>query len=57
MSARLPRSAGNRGRQTVIGIPVERLGEFGIHLVIPNPDTEYYNFGRIDLLDIGIFFV
>ena len=21
---------------------MERLGEFGIHLVIPNPDTEYY---------------
>ena len=26
----LPRSAGNRGRQTVIGFAVERLGEFWI---------------------------
>ena len=56
-TARLPRSAGNRGSQTVIGNPAERLGEFGNHLVIPSPGTEYYNFGRIDLLDIGVFFV
>ena len=38
----LPRSAENRGRQTVIGFAVERLGEFWIWLVIPSPGTEYY---------------
>ena len=38
----LPRSAGNRGSKTVIGNPVERLGEFGNHLVFPRAGTEYY---------------
>ena len=30
------------GPKTVIGNPVERLGEFGNHLVIPKAGTEYY---------------
>jgi hypothetical protein len=30
------------GPKTVIGNPVARLGEFGNHLVIPSPGTEYY---------------
>ena len=30
------------GPKTVIGNPVERLGEFGNHLVIPRAGTEYY---------------
>ena len=41
-TARLPRSAENRGSKTVIGNTVERLGEFGNHLVIRTPGTEYY---------------
>ena len=41
-TARLPRSAGNRGSKTVTGFAVERLGEFWIQLVIWTPGTEYY---------------
>ena len=38
----LPRSAENRGSKTVSQVAGERVGEFQVRLVIPNPGTEYY---------------
>jgi len=41
-TARLPRSAENRGSKTVSQVADERVGEFQVRLVIRTPGTEYY---------------